>query len=423
MPRFKKLAGFDAIPFLRIADSDAISPTEKIAVMGYPEDSDDMRVKAANLSGRQYLGSFWELIGGFQFLEVATASAVQSGNSGGAAVTAAGDLVGIPARGDWTDRTGWLIPSNVLLRFLDEVAANDQGRRKLDLLSLGILTEKTFPGMAVLAGMPEDFVDNEVGITVQKVSKGSLAEEWGLRGGDILLGFRNPERNIHVYMDFEGKVKTTGAMKVFPAETGPLDNSLAPRRNLSELILMSRPGQEVELIFVRKGLPGIQSLRKKLVYREVLKVPHLGTFEVPDFVEWAGMILQGFHDGNVGRESYYYLGPLLAEGAVVVTHTDSGSLAPERGLSPGHTVSAVNGMRVRGLPELREVLKKVNDAYDAWTKEPGFSPQRARYDPRNYAVIRYHVWDEERSELVQREVDVPIEEARAVGRSLDGGGE
>ena len=78
LPRFKKLAGFETIPFLKIADSDAISPTEKIAVMGYPEDSDDMRIKAANLSGRQYLEGYWELIGGFQFLEVATASAVQS---------------------------------------------------------------------------------------------------------------------------------------------------------------------------------------------------------------------------------------------------------------------------------------------------------------------------------------------------------
>jgi S1-C subfamily serine protease len=89
-PRFLKLAGFAGIPFLSIADSDRVAKTEQIAIMGYPEDSDDLRAKAANLSGRQYLDC------PFQYLEVATASAVKSGNSGGAAVNRWGEVSACP---------------------------------------------------------------------------------------------------------------------------------------------------------------------------------------------------------------------------------------------------------------------------------------------------------------------------------------
>ncbi|MHC5077638.1 MAG: trypsin-like peptidase domain-containing protein [Planctomycetota bacterium] len=421
-PRFLKLSGFKSIPFLTIADSDKVSQTEKIAVMGYPEDSDDMRIKAANLSGRQYLKDYGELIGGFQFLEVVTASAVQHGNSGGAAINRFGELIGIPARGTWTARTGWLIPSNVFIRFIQEISTTGQGLKKLKLLNLGVISEKTFPGIAAIAGLTEDFIDHEVGMAIHKVSKKSLAAEWGLKGGDILLSFRNFERNIHVYLDYEGRVKTTGAMRVFRDSEKSWDNTDAPRRNLGELFLMSTPGQEVALQFVRKGVKGITEIRKKIAYREILRVPHLGTFEVPDFVEWGGMILQNFHDNNVGHSMYYTLEKLIQAGAVKITHIDSGSLAQERNLNVGQVISAINGIPTRNLVELRKILKQIDAEYDAWKKSEGFDEGKARYSPQNYALVRYHVWDDETDRLIQRDTTLPIERARAVGRSLDSSG-
>lgn len=418
LPRFKKLSGFNEIPFLRIADSDKVANTEQIAVMGYPQDSDDLRVKKANLSGRQYL-QYWELIGGFQFLEVATASAVQSGNSGGAAVNRYGEIIGIPARGTWTESTGWLIPSNVLTRFIEEIAQNQQGHKKMQLMNLGIISEKTFPGKSAIVGLTEDYIDHEVGISIFKITKGSVAEEWGLKSGDILLGFRSFERNINVYFDYEGRVKTTGAMRILKEDNRTWDNTDAPRRYLSELIMMSYPGQEIELKYARKETPGILTIRKKLAYRQVVRVPHLGTFEIPDYIEWSGMIIQNFHDFNVSRYNYQRIEDLIREGAVIITHVDSGSLAMERKLKHGTVISAINGSRIHNLDELRKVLNDISEGYDTWEKMEGFVKEKARYDSRNYALVRYHVWDNEISKLVPREITVPIAQARISGRSLD----
>lgn len=418
IPRFLKLSGLAGIPILKIADSDRVGSTEEIAVLGYPEDSDDLRIKAANLSGRQYLVDYSEVLGGFQFLEVATASAVQSGNSGGAAVNRRGEVVGIPARGDWTDRTGWLIPSNVLSRFLGEIARTEQGAIPLRLLSLGILTERTFPGMAALCGAPEDLIDQEVGVAVRKVGKNSLAEQWGLRPEDILVSFRNPGRGIHAYLDTEGRVKTTGGRRFFREGGREWDNTEAPRRLLGELVLMSREGDEVELAYLRRGTPGLNTIHRKLEHRRVLQVPHLGTFQVPDHVEWAGMILQDFHTGNVDRDDYFQLEPFIRQGAVILTHVDGGGLADERNLHPGLVLHAVNGRPTGSLAALRQALAGIEAEYQAWRESTGFLEEKALYDPRNYAVIRYSRWDEESCAFVERRTTVPIERARAGGRSL-----
>jgi S1-C subfamily serine protease len=416
MPRFLKLSGFESIPFLRIADSDLVTKTEHIAVMGYPEDSDDLRAKQANLSGRQYLSS-WRSSGEFQFLEVATASAVKSGNSGGAAVNRFGELIGIPARGDWTDSTGWLIPSNIMVRFLEEVANNEQGKEKMTILEIGIVSEKTFPGIAVLAGLPEDFIDFEVGMTVFRLVKGSLAEGWGIKPGDVILSFHNLDDDTCVYLDYEGKVKTTGKMRKVKKGESEWDNTDAFKRFLDEIALVGFPGQKIEIEYARRGVAGIQKVQGMLGYRELTPIPHLGVFEVPDFEEWAGMIVQDVQDNNLGDRTFMRDPKFFAEGLVIATHTDGGSLAEEREI--GRMITAINGKRVRSLDEFRKAIKAINEAYDVWTKTADYVEEKARYNARYYALVEYRFWDEDKGEMVKREITVPIDKARQSGRSLD----
>ena len=71
------------------------------------------------------------------------------------------------------------------------------------------------------------------------------------------------------------------------------------------------------------------------------------------------------------------------------------------------------------MDDLRAALKKLDEEYEAWKSSEGWTPDKARYDPRNYVLISYLEWDDELSRFRKRGITVPVEEARATGRSLD----
>ena len=415
--RFLKLAGLESIPYLKIGRSTGVSKTEEIAILGYPEDSDDLRAKQAHLSG-------WEFPNGddgdFLFLEVATASAVMSGNSGGAAVNRFGELIGIPSLADWDESTGYLIPTHVITHFIDQIANNQQGRLPVQSLWTGIIKERTFPGMAVMAGLPEDYLDYEIGMTVFRVIPGSPAARWGLRPGDLILRFRNHVNGQCVNLDYEGRVKTTGKMRIIEENGQTWDNSEFRKATLGEMILLSRPGDRVTIEYARVGATGIQTIDATLAYWDPMPVTYLGVFEVPDYEEWGGMILQDINSFNLSFGTYIENRDLFHEGLLVITQVDGGSLADERGISS--FVTALNGRRVRNLEELREALAAINADFNTWKESPAYDEETARYDLRSYVNLEYLVNDIETDKLVPRLMTFPIEKARETGRSLDTAG-
>ena len=104
--RFKRRADLKEIPVLKFGDSDKVKQADPLAVFGYPQASDELKIIQCKVTGRQYLKTeFDEFVCGHQFIEVGPAGVVQPGNSGGPALNAAGEVVGIPARG-----SGWASP-------------------------------------------------------------------------------------------------------------------------------------------------------------------------------------------------------------------------------------------------------------------------------------------------------------------------
>ena len=413
--RFKKRAGFDTIPALKFGDSDKVKQADALAIFGYPQASDELKIIQCKVTGRQYLKiEFDEFVCGHQFIEVGPAGVVQPGNSGGPALDAAGDVVGIPSRGSgWAFEQGWLIPTSVIRQYLKQIYDSNEGRNRISIPHMGVSLTENFPGTAVWAGVPEDFVIFEVGVVVRDVIPNSLGADWGLKPNDIILGFANKQKDFSCAVDFKGYRVTTGRMADWPprddrpTSTAPGGQGDEPAKlHLHELVMMSSPDDDVTLWYVRPGVKGMQSIERKMVVKPPVALPHLGVFEKPPFELWGDFVAQDFDDYNV--QLYVVPPEEILKGGVLVTFTEPNSLASRRGMELawrypyGFSISmrqqavtrwviieSVNGKPVKNLAELCAALRQAEQRFEETKKKPDYDPKRKALTRERYAQIGF----------------------------------
>jgi hypothetical protein len=332
--------------------------------------------------------------------------------------------VGIPARGSgYGSEQGFLIPARIATHFLDSIRENDQGRRGLILPKLGIALMENFAGTNVLSGAPEDSVLYELGILVSEVLPGSLASRWGLKERDIILGFANSSTTLSAALDFRGYRVTTGRMATWPRElqttitTTQVDPSATdepttggpaepPKLHLSEMVILSRPGDPITLWYVRPGTPGIQTFTRPMEHVEPVRLPPLGTYDKPAFELWGDFVAQDFNDLNVALFEIPHK-EVLAGGAVV-TFVEPNSLASRRGMDPSPRslygfsfggggapstswviIESVNGTPMKNLAELRRALRQAEQRFDRIRKQSNWKPERLPFTPERYVEIGF----------------------------------
>lgn len=439
--RFKKRSGLDTIPTLAFGDSDKVRQADPIGIFGYPQASDELKMIQAKVTGRQYLKiSSGRFVCGHQFIEVGPGGVVQPGNSGGPALNRDGQVVGVPSRGaGYAMEQGWLIPSNIVLHFLDRIRSSNQGRESLRLPKLGISLTNNFAGTAVWTGAPEDCVIFELGTVVREVTPNSLAADWGIKEGDIIVGFANPQKNISCALDFEGYRVITGKMASWPPSDGaspPQDGETTAtlgaqnesnKLHLSEMVLCSDEKDLITLWYVRKGREGIQQMEHPLQYKEPVPVPHLGTFEKPDFELWGDFVAQDFNDYNVLLFEIPH--EEIQKGGVLITFVEPNSLASRRGMQPQYRpsygfaymsdygprtswdiIETVNEKPVKSLADLREALREAEKKLEEKKKEPAYDPARRILMKENYVQIGFRTNTSEGSVLHLKPA-FPIDEA------------
>ncbi len=174
---------------VKIADSDAVSVGDWVLAIGSPF-SFDQTVSVGIISGKARI--LRELVVG-QLLQ--TDASINPGNSGGALANLDGELVGIntaiASRSGASQGVGFAIPSNRMKWIVSELQEIGKVRRSY----IGLRAEPLSLDMAQFTGIPI-----QGGVYVSSVTKGSPADQAGIKMGDVLISIA--QQKIHTPAEF-----------------------------------------------------------------------------------------------------------------------------------------------------------------------------------------------------------------------------
>lgn len=187
------------LPYLKFADSDSVRIGEWVLAIGNPMGLNST-VTAGIISAKaRQLSTGRNTVSDEVYLQ--TDAAVNSGNSGGALVNAAGQLVGIntaiaSGNGFYTGYS-FAIPSNIVKKIC------------YDLEHFGT-TQQAFLGVSIMelnaANAKELNLDDATGIYVAEVQEEGAAAQNGLQAGDVITHIDNTP--INSLPDVRGVLKT-----------------------------------------------------------------------------------------------------------------------------------------------------------------------------------------------------------------------
>jgi serine protease Do len=209
----------EGLPFVRFGDSDKTKIGEWVLAVGNPFDLNStvtagiISAKARNIG---ILRNVEDNLSVEAFLQ--TDAVVNPGNSGGALVNLAGELIGINTAIASTTGTfsgySFAVPSTLVKKVMDDLMKYGTAQRAL--LGVGILDVSQELAEQLGVEFPV-----EQGVYIRSVNENSGGEEAGLKTGDIITGV-----------------------------DGRVTNNVA---NLQEMVARKRPGDKVEVEYIRDG--------------------------------------------------------------------------------------------------------------------------------------------------------------------------
>ncbi|SMD41520.1 Do/DeqQ family serine protease [Aquiflexum balticum DSM 16537] len=207
------------LPFVKFGDSDKTKVGEWVLAVGNPFDLTST-VTAGIISAKaRNIGILRDMENNLQiesFLQ--TDAVVNPGNSGGALVNLAGELIGINTA--IASRTGtfngyaFAVPSSIVKKVMDDLLEFGAVQRGL----LGVQIRDVSPELEEFLG---EKLDVARGVYVADVNAGSGGEEAGIKKGDIIIGVDGTE--------------------IFNVA------------KLQEMVARKRPGDKVDVEYLRSG--------------------------------------------------------------------------------------------------------------------------------------------------------------------------
>lgn len=157
------------VSFLPLGDSDKVSMTELVLVLGYP-------LGQLNVKGATGIMSGYEPIEGASMMQIT--APINFGNSGGPLLNEYGQVIGITvARASQAHNIGYALPINAVKVILEELYEPGLKRRP----SLGILFNYTTEIEAAYLSNPAPG-----GLFVNRVCKDTIAERMDIQEGDMI---------------------------------------------------------------------------------------------------------------------------------------------------------------------------------------------------------------------------------------------
>jgi serine protease Do len=247
-----------------------------------------------------------------------TDAAINSGNSGGALVNTAGELVGInsqilsPSGGNIG--IGFAVPSNMAKNVMDQLVAHGRVHRGL----LGVTVQPMTGDLAAGLGLSKT-----EGALVSGVTPGGAADKAGVKRGDVILGYQG--RAVIDTNSFRNEIAAT------------------------------KPGTTVALQVLRDGKTS--EIKATLAENTAAKDARRGPAD---------------RDGEAASKYGMTVEPITPEIArqleldrnakgVVITGVDPSGAAASAGLREGDVIQQVNGKSVDSADDVRDALNANTD--------------------------------------------------------------
>ena len=242
-----------------------------------------------------------------------TDAAINSGNSGGALVNTAGELVGInsqilsPSGGNIG--IGFAVPSNMAKHVMDQLVTNGRVHRGL----LGVTVQGMTGELAAGLGL-----NKSEGALVSGVTPGGAADKAGIKRGDVILGYQG--RPVIDTNSFRNEIAAT------------------------------KPGTTINLQVLRDGKTS--EMKATLAENDAANSARRGSED---------------REGESASKYGLTVEPITPEIAreleldrdvkgVVITNVDPSGAAASAGLREGDVIQQVNGKSVRTAEEVRSAL-------------------------------------------------------------------
>ena len=294
-----------ALPYLNMADSDALEVGDIVLAIGNPFGL-GQTVTSGIVSGLARTGVGPSEYGFF----IQTDAAINPGNSGGALIDVNGNLIGINSmifsRTGASHGIGFAIPANMVKTVVESARSG---------ATTVVRPWTGFGGQTITSDMTESLgLSRAYGVLVNKVRADGPAHDAGLRVGDIITAVNSVEVRDPQSLHF--RLATIGI------------------------------GVEVDLHILRDGKP----LTLKLTSRRAPEVPPRQTTDITGINP-----LQGAQVANLSPAVAHEINVDEEEGVVVLA-ADKGVAARLR-LQRGDIIAAINGKTVNSVDELLATLK------------------------------------------------------------------
>lgn len=298
----------DALPFLVFGNSDSVRVGEWVLAVGNPFNLEST-VTAGIVSAK---GRNINILGGGASIEsfIQTDAAVNPGNSGGALVNTAGELVGINTAiitesGSY-EGYSFAVPSILVQKVIRDLREYGDIQRAF----LGIGIDNVDSEIARDVGLP-----NAEGVYITRVSAAGGADDAGLQKGDVIIGLDDT------------RVRSTP--------------------ELQEYVGRYRPGDQITLEYWRKG--------KKFRTRVMLKDEN-NTTTTFSSTKMRGNELEeslGFNLRDLSKDEKRKLG----RSGAFVSSIQRDSRVQRTNMQPGFIITTVNDSRVENASQAIEAIQ------------------------------------------------------------------
>ncbi len=296
------------LPFIVFGNSDSVRVGEWVLAVGNPFNLEST-VTAGIVSAK---GRNINILGGGASIEsfIQTDAAVNPGNSGGALVNTAGDLIGINTAiitGSGTyEGYSFAVPSNLVQKVIRDLREFGVVHRAF----LGVGIEDLDSEHARDFGLP-----NAEGILVNRITPDGAASAAGLQIGDVIIGLNNT------------RMRSTS--------------------ELQELVGRYRPGDQVTLEYWRVG----KKYSSRLLLKDANNSNGATRVQGNELDQSLGFELRELSRNE--RQS------MQMQGAIV-SSVRRGGLVYETNMQPGLVITSVNGSRVTTLAETIDAIKNAS---------------------------------------------------------------